>query len=245
MSDRLDQKRAVIELKKLRSLTGNPDGAQRVDLTTMWLQERAWLRGRVEAISGSAACIDEAGGVSMTLWGVGEHEPLIGAQVDWADEEGARFGEGLFGYSTCAGTPATAEDRGLKDQAGVELPAALAWMPDEAKVASKRLAREGSVPVSRKQIWHVAHRPFFRGAIGLCEEAIATTRGLSHRCTSGALHDATETCGEGVPPRMIWVQGPHWISRRKSEETREASVQAGGALARFADKTEEWIASRN
>jgi N-carbamoyl-L-amino-acid hydrolase len=45
--------------------------------------------------------------------------------VDWADEEGARFGKSLFGSSACSGTLNMAEARGLKDRDGVTLPAAL------------------------------------------------------------------------------------------------------------------------
>ena len=45
--------------------------------------------------------------------------------VDWADEEGARFGKSLFGSSACAGSLNRAEARGLKDRDGVGLPDAL------------------------------------------------------------------------------------------------------------------------
>lgn len=46
--------------------------------------------------------------------------------VDWADEEGARFGRSLFGSSACSGTLDLDEARGLVDAAGVRLPDALA-----------------------------------------------------------------------------------------------------------------------
>ena len=46
--------------------------------------------------------------------------------VDWADEEGARFGRSLMGSSACAGTLDTDSVRGLKDRDGVALPDALA-----------------------------------------------------------------------------------------------------------------------
>ncbi len=51
--------------------------------------------------------------------------PVTVRVVDWADEEGARFGKSLFGSSACAGTLDMAEARGLKDRAGVGLPEAL------------------------------------------------------------------------------------------------------------------------
>jgi N-carbamoyl-L-amino-acid hydrolase len=51
--------------------------------------------------------------------------PVTVRLVDWADEEGARFGKSLFGSSACSGTLNMDEARGLKDQAGLGLPAAL------------------------------------------------------------------------------------------------------------------------
>jgi len=45
--------------------------------------------------------------------------------VDWADEEGARFGRSLFGSSAAAGTLDPESVRGLRDRDGVALPDAL------------------------------------------------------------------------------------------------------------------------
>jgi N-carbamoyl-L-amino-acid hydrolase len=45
--------------------------------------------------------------------------------VDWADEEGARFGKSLFGSSACSGNLDLEEARGLVDGNGVRLPDAL------------------------------------------------------------------------------------------------------------------------
>jgi beta-ureidopropionase / N-carbamoyl-L-amino-acid hydrolase len=45
--------------------------------------------------------------------------------VDWADEEGARFGRSLFGSSAFAGTHTVAADRGRTDRDGITLEAAL------------------------------------------------------------------------------------------------------------------------
>jgi allantoate deiminase len=46
--------------------------------------------------------------------------------VDWADEEGARFGRSLLGSSACAGTLDPDSVRGLTDREGTALPDALA-----------------------------------------------------------------------------------------------------------------------
>ena len=55
----------------------------------------------------------------------GGRPPVTVRVVDWADEEGARFGCSLFGSSACAGTLRPAELRGLTDADGISLPDAL------------------------------------------------------------------------------------------------------------------------
>jgi N-carbamoyl-L-amino-acid hydrolase len=44
--------------------------------------------------------------------------PITVRLVDWADEEGARFGRSLFGSSAFAGTATIDQDRGRTDAAG-------------------------------------------------------------------------------------------------------------------------------
>ena len=56
----------------------------------------------------------------------GGRPPLTLRIVDWADEEGARFGKSLFGSSACSGSLDLDQVRGLVDAAGVSLPEALA-----------------------------------------------------------------------------------------------------------------------
>jgi hydantoinase/carbamoylase family amidase len=51
--------------------------------------------------------------------------PFTVRLVDWADEEGARFGKSLFGSSACSGNLDMDEARVLKDKAGIRLPDAL------------------------------------------------------------------------------------------------------------------------
>jgi hydantoinase/carbamoylase family amidase len=49
-------------------------------------------------------------------------KPPVGVRlVDWADEEGARFGRSLFGSSACAGTLEVGEVRDLRDREGERL----------------------------------------------------------------------------------------------------------------------------
>jgi N-carbamoyl-L-amino-acid hydrolase len=65
--------------------------------------------------------------------------------VDWADEEGARFGRSLFGSSAFAGTATIAADRNRTDREGTTLEAALA----ACGVSVERVAEAG---VERKNL---------------------------------------------------------------------------------------------
>ena len=56
----LDPKRTVAELKELRELTGDENGAQRVAWTETWERAREWLRGLVAGTS-AEEMIDAAG----------------------------------------------------------------------------------------------------------------------------------------------------------------------------------------
>jgi acetylornithine deacetylase/succinyl-diaminopimelate desuccinylase-like protein len=164
MSDSLNPKRTVAELKELRSLTGDENGAQRVAFTKTWLKAREWLRKKAEGLP-LEIHNDAAGNTWFTLHGESEKALLIGGHfdsvpnggwldgclnvmagveilrrinaqydgmppvtvrlVDWADEEGARFGKSLFGSSACSGNLDMNEARGLKDKDGILLPDAL------------------------------------------------------------------------------------------------------------------------
>jgi hydantoinase/carbamoylase family amidase len=164
MSASPDPKRTVAELKELRTLTGDANGAQRVAFTKTWLAAREWLRHKVEGIP-LEIHNDAAGNTWFTLRGESEKCLLIGGHmdsvpnggwldgclnvlagieilrrinaqyngkppvtvrvVDWADEEGARFGKSLFGSSACSGNLDMNEARGLKDKDGINLPDAL------------------------------------------------------------------------------------------------------------------------
>jgi hydantoinase/carbamoylase family amidase len=73
----------------------------------------------------------------------GEGTPPVTVRlVDWADEEGARFGRSLFGSSIMSGYMNPDDLRGLKDKDGIALPDALAAYDvdiDYAKEARKQL----------------------------------------------------------------------------------------------------------
>jgi len=160
----LDPQRTIAELKELRGFSADADGAQRVAFTPMWVQVRAWLRSKLDALPVETH-VDAAGNLWSTLKGRSDRCVLIGGHmdsvpnggwldgclnvlaglevlrriaaqydgvppvtvrlVDWADEEGARFGKSLFGSSACSGNLDMDEARGLVDRDGIRLPDAL------------------------------------------------------------------------------------------------------------------------
>jgi hydantoinase/carbamoylase family amidase len=77
----LDPSRTVAELKELRELTGNEDGAQRVAWTDAWVEAQEWMAGKLE-LTGAETEFDEARNQWWTLRGSSEKELLIGGHLD-------------------------------------------------------------------------------------------------------------------------------------------------------------------
>ncbi|HSL09683.1 MAG TPA: M20/M25/M40 family metallo-hydrolase, partial [Actinomycetota bacterium] len=160
----LEPSRTADELRELRELTGNDDGAQRIAWTDTWERAREWLRGKLDGLP-LEHTIDAAGNQWWTLRGKTDRAVLLGGHIDsvpnggwldgalnvvagvevmrrlaedgepaatvrlveWADEEGARFGRSLFGSSAASGTMDDQDDlRGRRDAEGIALPDALA-----------------------------------------------------------------------------------------------------------------------
>jgi len=74
-------------------------------------------------------CLNVLAGVEIMRRVIAEYggkPPITIRLVDWADEEGARFGKSLFGSSACSGNLNLDEARVLIDRNGISLPAALA-----------------------------------------------------------------------------------------------------------------------
>jgi hydantoinase/carbamoylase family amidase len=73
-------------------------------------------------------CLNVLAGVEVLRRIAADHTPSTTVRlVDWADEEGARFGRSLFGSSAAAGSMTDQDElRLLADRDGVQLPAALA-----------------------------------------------------------------------------------------------------------------------
>ena len=99
-----------------------------------------WLDGSLNTLAGVEILrrlADEYGG----------KPPVTVRLVDWADEEGARFGKSLFGSSACSGNLDMDEARGLRDKDGVSLPDALKEHGidfERVKESGKELAGAGA-----------------------------------------------------------------------------------------------------
>jgi N-carbamoyl-L-amino-acid hydrolase len=138
-------------------------------------------------------------------------------------------------------TSVVAECRITLDQRHLDT-TALAKMLQEAKDASEKFAKEGSVKVSWERLWQIAPRPFNDELIALCDEAIRETCGKVHRLPSGPLHDAAEVARAGVPTVMMFVQSLHGISHNKIEDTKEEHLElCVTAFDKLAEKAMKWI----
>jgi N-carbamoyl-L-amino-acid hydrolase len=160
----LNPKRTVADLKELRELTSDENGAQRVAWTDVWQKARKWFATKLVGMPADHH-YDAAGNNWVTLRGASEKTLLIGGHldsvpnggwldgslnvlaglevlrrinaefqgkppltvrlVDWADEEGARFGRSLLGSSAFAGTHSIAADRVRADRDGISMEDAL------------------------------------------------------------------------------------------------------------------------
>ena len=161
----LDPKRTIADLKELRTLTADGNGAQRVAWTDTWLKAREWFQSKIAGLPVQHH-YDAAGNSWTTLPGASERTLIIGGHldsvpnggwldgslgvtaglevlrrftkefsgrppvtvrlVDWADEEGARFGRSLLGSSAFAGTSSLEADRSRTDKDGIRLEDAVA-----------------------------------------------------------------------------------------------------------------------
>ena len=183
----LNPKRTVAELKELRSLTSDENGAQRVAWTDTWLKAREWFASKVKELPVEHH-YDAAGNNWVTLAGASEKFLLIGGHldsvpnggwldgslnvlaglevlcriatefagrppvtvrlVDWADEEGARFGRSLLGSSAFAGTHSIAADRGRTDRDGA-VGRDGCTRPGQPRLAEHRRRRLAALPLPR------------------------------------------------------------------------------------------------
>ncbi|HTR34320.1 MAG TPA: Zn-dependent hydrolase [Bryobacteraceae bacterium] len=77
----LDPKRTVAELKELRVLTSDDNGAQRVAWTDTWLKARDWFQSKIKGLPVEHH-YDAAGNSWTTLPGVSEKTLILGGHLD-------------------------------------------------------------------------------------------------------------------------------------------------------------------
>jgi hydantoinase/carbamoylase family amidase len=77
----LDPARTVAELKELRELTGNEDGAQRVAWTDTWVRAQEWMAAKLEG-TGATMEFDEARNQWWTLPGRSSRALIVGGHLD-------------------------------------------------------------------------------------------------------------------------------------------------------------------
>ncbi|HXV95392.1 MAG TPA: Zn-dependent hydrolase [Gaiellaceae bacterium] len=77
----LKPSRTVDELRELRELTGDEDGAQRVAWSDTWVTAKDWLSAKVTP-TGAEEQVDEAGNQWFTLPGDSERALVIGGHID-------------------------------------------------------------------------------------------------------------------------------------------------------------------
>jgi N-carbamoyl-L-amino-acid hydrolase len=210
----LDPTRTISELKELRTLTGDANGAQRVAWTDTWLQAQDWFDTKLTGLPVETHR-DAAGNKWITLAGTSEKSLIIGSHldsvpnggwldgalgvmaglevlrriseefggkppvtirlVDWADEEGARFGRSLFGSSAFAGTHSIAADRVRTDRDGVTLESALARCGVQIdKIADAALERKNAAAYLEI---HIEQGPVLENA-GLPLATVLGTKGV-------------------------------------------------------------------
>ena len=130
------------------------------------------------------------------------------------------------------------------DQRHLE-PDALAEMLADAKAASEAIAAEEKLAVEWSPQWRIPPRPFDPDLIELAAEAVHEAAGAVHRMPSGALHDAAEVAGAGVPTVMLFVQSLGGLSHNKDEDTRPEHIEVSvEALDRLAAKAIGWVERR-
>jgi N-carbamoyl-L-amino-acid hydrolase len=77
----VDPQRTIRELKELRALTADENGAQRVAWTDTWLKSRAWFESKLEGLPVEYH-YDAAGNRWVTLKGASEKSLLLGSHLD-------------------------------------------------------------------------------------------------------------------------------------------------------------------
>jgi hydantoinase/carbamoylase family amidase len=148
-------------------------------------------------------------------------KPPIGVRfVDWADEEGARFGRSLLGSSACAGTLVPDEVRELVDSDGIRLVDALSSCGVDLGAAPSATTRlEGATAYVEL---HIEQGPILRDR-GSLASAVSGTFGVErHLMTFKG-----QSAHAGSTP-MGLRQDSLSAAARAALEIRESAIDRGG-----------------
>ncbi len=146
--------------------------------------------------------------------------PITVRLVDWADEEGARFGRSLLGSSACAGTFKPNEDRHRKDKDGIALEDALRRCGvdiDQMKQSKKEL-RNAAAYLEL----HIEQGPVLE-SMNLPLGAVLGTFGVERH----ALKFVGQAAHAGSTP-MDKRRDPLLAAARFALEVRDIAVKNGG-----------------
>ncbi len=265
----LDPARTVDELRELRELTGDENGAQRVAWTDdvgaraglavaakvaghgrgggdrrgrqpvvharRARRERALLiGGHIDSVPNGGwldGCLNVIAGVEVLRRIAEEGEPPLTVRlVNWADEEGARFGRSLFGSSAAAGSMADQDElRRAQDADGIALPDALAAHGVDLDRRSTR-ARSSRTRPPTSSCTSSRARCSSRWT---CRSASCSARSASSATGSRC------AARRRTPARRRWTSAATRSPARRSSRSRSARSRSAPAAARSA----RWAAS--
>ncbi|MGH9029959.1 MAG: hydantoinase/carbamoylase family amidase, partial [Acidimicrobiales bacterium] len=157
--------------------------------------------------------------VLRTVSGEGEL-PCSVALVDWADEEGARFGRSLFGSAAAAGTLDVEEVRSLTDRHGARLVDVLASWEVDLDALSRPLGVLGQAAAYLEA--HIEQGPVLERA-GVPIAAVTATAGVERHRVSFSGRSAHS----GSTP-MDRRRDPFLPAAATALEVRDAAVRHGG-----------------
>jgi hydantoinase/carbamoylase family amidase len=186
LRDRLAELPVRVEVDEAANLWATLDGeSERALIVGSHLDsvpDGGWLDGCLGVLAGLEV---------MRRLASGPRPPLTVRLVDWADEEGARFGHSLFGSSAVAGTLELDEVRALRDRDGIALADALASHGvDLERMAGARRRLDGAAAYVEL---HIEQGPLLERR-GLALGVVTGTNGIERhavRFTGEARHAGT------------------------------------------------------
>jgi hydantoinase/carbamoylase family amidase len=114
----------------------------------------------------------------------------------------------------------------------------LADLLAQTREAAARIAEQEAVSLSMREVLQIAPTAFDESLIGLAADVVAElTERPAHLMPTGALHDAAQLAGAGVPAVMLFVRSRGGISHSPAEDTDPQDLElAVKALANLAER---------